>query len=59
MASTKSILSGWILASMKVKVSLCSSMLEIRGFLKLVRLSGEDLVLSLRWSGLSAKNAVS
>ena len=59
MDSTKSILSGWILASMKVKVSLCSSMLEIRGFLKLVRLSGEDLVLSLRWSGLSAKNAVS
>ena len=59
MASTKSILSGWILASMKVKVSLCSSMLVIRGFLKLVRLSGEDLVLSLRWSGLSAKNAVS
>ena len=59
MASTKSILSGWILASMKVKVSLCSSMLEIRVFLKLVRLSGEDLALSLRWSGLSAKNAVS
>ena len=45
--------------SLKVKVSFTSSMLELRGFMKLGRFSGEDLDIYSWWNILAAKFTVS
>ena len=58
-ASTKYILSGWLVASLKVKVYFTDSFMEARGLVKLGRLSGKDLALSSWWIRLDTKLAVS
>ena len=58
-ASTNSNLSGWMVDSLKVKVSFPSSMFDTMGVLQLGIFSGDDLALSSWWSRLYEKLAVS
>ena len=58
-ASTKTSLSGWLVVSLKVKVSFPSSVLETRGLWKLGRLSGDEFALFSWRSSLAEKLAVS
>ena len=59
MDSTKSSLSSWMVAFLKVKVQFPSYMLETRGLLNLGGLSGYDLALSSWWISLATKIFVS
>ena len=52
-------MSGWLVAYLKVKVSLTLSMMESRVLVKLGRLSGEDLDIYSWWGSLDEKLAVS
>ena len=56
--STDSSSSGWLVASLKVKVLFTDSMFEDRGLAKLGIFSGEDLALSSWWSRLAGKLSV-
>ena len=58
-ASTKFILSGWLVASLNVKVSFHSFLFDTKSLVKLGRLYGEDLPLSSCWRSLAAKLTVS
>ena len=57
--STKSSLSGLIVASLKLKILFTASILEARGLVKLGRLFVDDLALSSWWISLSTKFDVS
>ena len=58
-SSTKSSLSGWVVADLKVKVSFPSSMLEVRCLVDLGILSGGYLGLSSWYISLAEKLAFS
>ena len=57
-ADTKSNLLCWLVASLKLKVSFPSSMLDTRAFLKLGRLYGEELDIYSWCVSLDAKHSV-